>query len=104
MKPVRLDDEAQAEIDAAVSWYDVNAETVVVGDQFLAEIEQALERIAENPAAFSLTTGVPAELGARRCLLHRFPFAVVFLELPQEIRVVALAHHRRRPGYWRPRL
>lgn len=49
------------------------------------------------------------ELGApwrgtnRRMPLRRFPYSIVYLLLPEEIRVIAIAHQRRKPGYWRGR-
>jgi toxin ParE1/3/4 len=39
-------------------------------------------------------------LGLRRALLSRFPYGVVFVELEDHIRVVAIAHAKRKPGYW----
>lgn len=42
----------------------------------------------------------PRDLVIRRALLPRFPYAVVFMDLGAEIRVLAAAHARRRPGYW----
>ena len=42
-------------------------------------------------------------LGAKRIILHRFPFSVVVLEREDEFVVVALAHFARRPGYWKER-
>jgi len=41
---------------------------------------------------------------ARRHLSSDFPYAVVFLEMPEHIWVVAVMHMKRRPGYWRERL
>jgi hypothetical protein len=32
--------------------------------------------------------------------LRRFPYSIVYLLLPEEIRVLAIAHQRRKPGYW----
>ena len=40
----------------------------------------------------------------RQVTVPRFPYRVVFLETEPEILVVAVAHERRRPGYWRARL
>ncbi|MCP4594404.1 MAG: hypothetical protein GY842_27045 [bacterium] len=40
----------------------------------------------------------------RRASLSRFPYALVFIELDEEIRVLAVAHDKRRPGYWLDRL
>jgi len=42
--------------------------------------------------------------GTRRFILQRFPFAIVYRELPAAIQVLAIAHARRKPGYWKQRL
>ena len=44
--------------------------------------------------------------GTRRYLMKRFPYFVVYraLELSNKLQVIAVAHERRKPGYWRPRL
>jgi hypothetical protein len=42
--------------------------------------------------------------GMRRVMLHRFPYFVVFRELPHKIQIIAVAHAKRRPGYWRGRV
>jgi hypothetical protein len=43
-------------------------------------------------------------LDVRRFILPKFPYSIVFLELPTEVRIVAVAHARRKPGYWLERL
>jgi hypothetical protein len=35
----------------------------------------------------------------RRFSLRKFPFGVIYYIRNNELRVVALAHHRRKPGY-----
>lgn len=101
-KPVRLDAEAVEELASAHARY----EAVVggLGEELADEVSVALARIQEQPRAYPLTPAVPRALGVRRALLRRFPFAIVYLELGDEIRVLAIAHQRRRPGYWRRRL
>ena len=68
---------------------------------FSAEVRRALARLQRHPES-----GAPYEAGTRRALLDTFPYAVVYdYAGPEEgIIVVAIAHHRRQPGYWRPRL
>lgn len=39
----------------------------------------------------------------RRFPLRRFPYSIIYQLKPDEIRVIALAHQSRRPGYWRGR-
>ena len=43
---------------------------------------------------------MPPDLDTRRAMLPRFPYGVVFLELGTEIRILAVAHAKRQPGYW----
>lgn len=48
--------------------------------------------------------GIAGTRGTKRLVLKRFPYDVVVLEFPEEIIVVAVVHHSRRPGYWRKRM
>lgn len=101
-KPVRLDAEAEAELASAHSRYE---ESVVgLGEELAEAIGALLVRVSDRPGSFPLAPSVPRNLGIRRALLGRFPFAIVFVELADEVRVLAIAHQRRRPGYWRRRL
>jgi plasmid stabilization system protein ParE len=62
------------------------------------EVERVVTLVAQRPDA-----GAPMPGGRRRWLLTRFPFAVVYRVTDDSIRVLAVAHHRRRPGYWQAR-
>lgn len=67
-----------------------------LGGEFLAEVQRAFGSVRARPAA-----GAPMPKGRRRVLLRRFPYAVVYRELPGAlVRVLAVAHGRRRPEYW----
>lgn len=101
-KPVRFDAEAEEEFAAAARWYE--RERPGLGREFLASVDEAVLEVRERPGSFSLVPSIPQDLGVRRALVKRFPYAVVFLELADEIRVLAVAHGARRPGYWRDRL
>lgn len=88
---------AQLELDEAVAYY--NYELSGLGDVFLADALKALDRIAAVPEAwysFSART--------RRCLLRRFPYAIIYQIREAEILVVAVAHQHRGPHYWENRL
>jgi toxin ParE1/3/4 len=62
-------------------------------------LKEAYDAIAERRLSF------PEYLaGTRRALLRRYPYLVVFRELPDCIQVFAIAHGSRRPGYWFRRL
>ena len=88
-KPVRFDDEAAEELDAAARWYD--AQRAGLGFDLLAEVREASAQVAEAPTAMPLAPGVAPRLGVRRCAVRRFPYALMFIELTEEIRIVAVA-------------
>ena len=77
-------------------WYrERNAE---VGERFVAEVERTFELIERFPATGAR---IPLVVGrARRLLVNDFPYHVVFEEFDDRIEVLAVAHDRRRPGYW----
>jgi plasmid stabilization system protein ParE len=102
IKSVRFDDEASEELDAAALWYE--EQNPGIGAKLIQAAREATARLAESPGIFSHPPGVPLQLGVRHCSVRRFPYALIFVELVDEIRVLAFAHYRRRPGYWRSRL
>ena len=102
MKPIKLDAEAEDELSAAYAWYE--AQVRGLGDELLMIVDDQFARIQSAPRRFGLTPEVPANLNVRRTLIRRFPFSVFFVELEKEIRVLAVAHQSRRPGYWRKRV
>jgi toxin ParE1/3/4 len=70
-----------------------------LGQALLAEIEQACERIREYPQL-----GAPyKQSGLRRLIFQRFPFALYYLESAAAAWIIAIAHLKRRPDYWRRR-
>ena len=102
MKPARLALGAAQELDEAADWYESRQEGLAV--RFLDEFDQVLSQIRRHPSAFPCLQGIPEDLEVRRALMSRFPYALIFLELRKDIRVVAVAHTKRRPGYWLYRL
>lgn len=100
-KPLRLDREAEEELEGAWRWYEERRPGL--GAEFLAAVEEALLRL-EGPTVSLAVPGTPEKLGVRRVLVRRFPYSLVFVDLPTERRVLAIAHGHRRPGFWRDRL
>ncbi len=97
VKSVEFLDEASAEYEEAFDWYFTRSEASA--SNFADEIAQAVSMIAEAPRRW------PAgPYGTRKFLLHRFPYVVVYRELPSTIQVLAVAHGHRRPGYWKTRI
>ena len=96
-KPVHFHHEATTDYETALHWYFERNE--VVAFKFWEEIDQAVNKISATPQRWAKHIS-----GARRLLLHRFPYAVVYRELPDSIQIVAVAHLSRRPGYWISRI
>ena len=102
MKSIRYDPDARAEFLEAVRWY--ARRNVHVALRFDQQVARAEATIRETPQQWPLVSGVQRELDVRRRLVDGFPFAVVYLELNAEILILAVAHGKRRPGYWRQRV
>lgn len=85
------------EAEKAARWY--RERSARSAAEFVGEVNHALDRILAAPQRW------PAgPWGTRKVLLHRFPFAVIYRELPSAIQVLAVAHGHRRPGYWKTRI
>jgi len=98
VKLVRLSPEAIDEVVEAAVWY--RARRPGLESEFLAELEHVLPLIGSSPASFPRLLDLPEDMVIRRALLPRFPYAVIFMDLGEHIRVLAVAHAKRRPGYW----
>jgi toxin ParE1/3/4 len=92
---------ASAEMIAAAAWYDERVSGL--GERFLGEAEAAFARIDETPLEGPPWTHRHLPDGVRRMFLRSFPYSVVYILEPRPV-VVAVAHARRRPGYWVKRL
>ena len=84
---------AVAELKAVVSYY--RRQGAAVSESFSAEVERAIGLVAEAPERWP-----PYLEETRRFLLRRFPFSVVYVVRGTTIYVLAVAHAKRRPGYW----
>lgn len=93
---VSVHPEAAAELEAGVAWY--AARSTKVAEQFLTEIDRAITVVLESPRSWEQVIGP-----WRRYPLRRFPFLIYFRETGSGIEIVAVAHGRRSPGYWRER-
>ncbi len=97
-KPWRIHAEAEEERDRA-DYADVDAE---LGADFRDALREAIAARRHTP-----DIGTAVKVGkhqVRRCRIRRFPFALVLVELDVEYLVLAVAHVRQRPGYWKKRL
>jgi len=102
LKPVELDHEAEAEFLDAVGWY--AERSAKVARRFIAAVETTSSDLSRWPRRFPVMDEPGTDRPIRRARVRGFPYALVFVELPEEIRVLAVAHQRRRPLYWVSRL
>src|SRR5438105_2102689 len=96
IESLRVHPAALEEAEAATDWYAQRSRRAA--ERFLDELDRAIDQIARNPAQYAVH-----EFGTRRMVLRRFPFVIIFREAPAGVEIIALAHGRRRPGYWRER-
>ena len=88
---------AREEFLAAAEHYETASPGL--GEAFVGEVVRAVSRIQTFP-----DHGSPYVAGSRRIVLQCFPFDVVYLRAEEHVLVVAVAHQRRSPYYWRQRL
>jgi len=102
MPKARILEAAADEAAEAAARYE--KQQVGLGTDFERAVEDAFDLLED---AFVPLVSMPREAGnhgAKRLILKRFPYDVVVKEQGDEIIVIAVAHHARRPGYWRDRL
>lgn len=87
---------ALAEAERVQGWYEQRSLLAAAG--FLQALTRAVRRIRDAPERHSR-----AAHGTRRILLEQFPFTVFYSVRPDEVFIVAVAHQKRRPGYWSDR-
>ena len=88
---------ANQEFLAAADFYEAQAPGL--GEDFILDIEASLKLITEFP---NLGSRGPAS--TRRIHLHRFPYSLVYRPERDVLRVIAVEHQRRRPGFWMDRI
>ena len=90
---LELHPEAIAEARGARLWYAERDQAIA--QAFAAELDRAIAAVVDQPLRW------PNYLGGRhRFLMRRFPYGVVYRPSSEIIHVVAVAHARRKPGYW----
>jgi plasmid stabilization system protein ParE len=87
---------AEADYQAALAWY--FAVNPRVANRFEDTLAKALQRIAENPHLYGLIDD-----RHRQCILHRFPYSLIYRIEKGDVLVVAIAQSRRSSSYWQGR-
>ncbi len=88
--------EALEETEAAREWYRDRSPAAEEG--FIAELNHAVAQVAAAPRRWPRYAA-----NTRRYVFRRYPYCLVYRVYPDLVRVLAVAHDRRRPGYWTPR-
>lgn len=96
MVRIEFHPEAYTEAEEARSWYE--AQSPGLGSAFVNEVQTAVNAIQDSPEIWP-----PYEYGSRRFLLRRFPFSLIYRHDKMKAQIIALAHLRRKPGYWKNR-
>ena len=94
---IRFLEIAEIELDEAIQFY--NHQAAGLGDDFLIEVLDTLDRIARFPEAWHRCSK-----RSRRCQTRRFPYGIIFQIRKAEILVIAVANLHREPDYWEDRL
>jgi plasmid stabilization system protein ParE len=85
--------DAEAEYQSALAWY--QARSVRAAARFEAAVEQAVAEVAANPGQYP-----KCDERHHFRLLRRYPYSLIYRVDREQVRVVAVAHSRRLPGYW----
>ena len=85
--------EAEAEAREAFLWY--SKRSTIAAEAFRAELIKAIDGLSMHPMMW------PADAdGIRLQLLRHLPYTLHYEVRDQTVTVLAVAHQRRRPGYW----
>jgi plasmid stabilization system protein ParE len=89
--------EATSELEESANWYGERSRVAERG--FLLGVESAIRKVENDPKRFP-------HLDARHqaCSVEAYPFQIIFRDDGGRIFIIAVAHAKRRPGYWRDRL
>ncbi len=98
----RIHPEAAEELLEAARWYE--AEQQHLGDDFMAEVEDAVLGVLDWPRAAPVFPGRDEEPVVRSKRVRVFPYRVLYYLTDTSVVIVAYAHTRRKPRYWQHRL
>ena len=84
---------AQQEVEDAIQYYEL--EERGLGVRFKQEVKKAALRISRYPEAWSIERGE-----IRKCLLHKFPYKLLYSIEEDHVFITAVAHLHRSPDHW----
>ncbi len=95
--PLEFHPDARIDAFEAYDWYAQRSQNVA--DAFQEELQDAGRAIQQSPERWASYW-----FGTRRYLMKRYPFAIVYRLATDRIEIMAVAHGRRKPDYWKRRL
>lgn len=101
MRRVKILEDAAEEAIEAAAWYE--QEYPGLGVEFGYAVDAALDLLEDEVIPLTNLSGAAGVSGIKRLVFRRFPYDIVVREFSDEIIVIAIAHHSRRPGYGRNR-
>jgi plasmid stabilization system protein ParE len=90
---ISFHEDARIEFDEAADFYGM--ERAPLGLAFVGAVEHAVDHVSEFPESCPVQRG-----RVRKMRVQRFPYSVMYSIVDDAIRVLAVAHDRRRPYYW----
>jgi plasmid stabilization system protein ParE len=99
VKSLRFHPKALAEYEAAAVWYAERSSVAALS--FTALVDAAIDGVCDLPDAWPFW---PGRSDVRSRVVQRVPYSIIYLVQDDAIIVVAVAHDKRRPGYWLRRL
>lgn len=97
MKPYRVEEGAEADFADALGFY--REESEALAGRLYDEIHRLIADVCAAPRLYRVVASP-----VRRHFSETFPYAVLYVEKPDHVLILAIAHFKRRPGYWRERL
>ena len=99
---IEFEPEASLELSHAANWYEDRRTNL--GFDFLRVVDGTVQRVAQRKLPGSRVPELDATSMVRRVPVPRFPYQIVYLVVDDVVRVLAVAHDRRRPRYWSDRV
>jgi plasmid stabilization system protein ParE len=96
MLPIEYLPGARVDFDESFEWYSLRSTQTAI--RFANAIDSALAEVAANPSRYVSIDGIH-----RECSVKKFPFRIVYRVVDAGVLVVAIAHAKRRTGYWKRR-
>jgi len=91
---VEFADQAKVDVDEAFDWY--ASKSIDALDGFLRALDHAVGVVSSGPEIWP-----QFEAGTQRYVFRRYPFSLIYRAFEDRIVIVAVAPHRKRPGYWK---